>query len=269
MYSNGTLIEGFQELLKQDFFPLVKDRIEIQLSYDGEPHHTNKRGYGGDLVVRTAQFLVDNGVRVSFKATLALDSIHLLPQIWDSYKELYDRFDFVHYSPTLDQTNADNTDEAFATWKKAVVEIAKKEKNFIKEHGRPLCLWFSAPGKLVCSLNDTIHMHCDGKLYVCHGCQYQNCSDAFSVGKTSDVKNLEDFLSKDFRPSLRLAQCVDCSAPICAVCHVSELSKNEEDAANYKERWTSVMVNNGNRCRFFKYFAKVYHALKLSLLKQD
>ena len=204
----------------------------------------------------------------SFKATLSIDSLSLLPQIWDSYAELHEKFPHVSYSPTIDQTNRDNTDENFEVWKKVLVEIVKKEMNFIKKYHRPLWGWFSKPGKMVCNLNNTVNMHCDGGLYVCHGCQYQNCKSCFCIGETKNVTHLEDFLNEGFKPTLRHRKCVECSAVVCMVCHVNELGKCPDKAIKYKENWTRIIVNNEQRCRYFKYFGMMYQVMILSILNK-
>lgn len=264
MYSNGTLKNKFDEFLKQDFIDSIRDRIEIQLSYDGEPHHKLKRGTDSSVIFRVADELIERGFDVSFKATLSMDSLNLLPQIWDSYEELWQKYPFVYYSPTIDQTNGNNSDENFEIWKKVLVDIARRERVFIAEHKRPLWSWFTNPGKLACSPNNIVHIHCDGNMYVCHGCQYQERSKYFITGNTKQIDDLEKSLNKGFRPTLRDIRCVECSAVECSVCHVCELAKTDETAINHKELWTKIMVNNQDRCRFFQYFGKIYHAIRLA-----
>jgi hypothetical protein len=58
--------------------------------------------------------LIDRGFKsLSFKATLSFDHLELLPQIWDSYEELHERYNFATYSPTLDQSNENNSYDNF------------------------------------------------------------------------------------------------------------------------------------------------------------
>ena len=264
MYTNGLLYDRFEELSGQSFFDDIKNRVRIQLSYDGEPHHKLKRKTDSSIIIKTAKFLKSKGIDVSFKATLSLDSISLLPEIWDSYNELNDIFGDVEYSPTLDQTDKNNTEEAFETWKKILPEMAKKEKQFILKHGRPLWSWFRKPGKMVCNLNSSAHMHCDGKLYVCHACPYTN-RDGFVLGNTSTVEKLEDAVVSGIQPTLRHIKCVKCGAVYCAVCHVNEISKGNDDE-NWTKQWTVAMVNNQDRCRYFKYFGMIYRSLIMSII---
>lgn len=269
MYSNGTLVDRFGVLLSQDFSKTLGDRMEVQLSYDGEPHNSMKRRTSVDSIIRVADMLCDRGMQVSFKATLSMDSLSMLPMIWDSYSELHDRHPFVRYAPTLDQTDADNTDAAFEDWKRVLPDVASREVGFIRRNGYPLWNWFSAPGKLACNLNGSVHMHCDGNVYYCHGCEYQNGCERFVVCRTSDIERLEDMVNSGFRSDLRTRKCNECSAVVCAVCHVAELAKSDEMSKDVVGNWTRAMVNSPGRCRFFRHFAKVYYAMRLAMAKED
>jgi len=102
MYSNGTLVENYIDFLLQDFIESVSNRFHIQLSYDGEPHNTLMRHNSNTNVLKVADMLQKRGFYVTFKATLSFKMLHLLPQVWDSYKELQSKFPHIFYSPTLD-----------------------------------------------------------------------------------------------------------------------------------------------------------------------
>lgn len=57
VYSNGTLVEEYRKFLTGSFIDSIRDRIHIQLSYDGSPHNELKRGYVGGEVFETARLL--------------------------------------------------------------------------------------------------------------------------------------------------------------------------------------------------------------------
>lgn len=102
MYTNGVLYKNFEDLFSQEFFQEIRDRIEFQLSYDGEPHHFKKRHVKSDVIFKTADLMEKHKIPFSFKATLSFDSLELLPEVWDSYKELSKKYKNIRYSPTLD-----------------------------------------------------------------------------------------------------------------------------------------------------------------------
>jgi sulfatase maturation enzyme AslB (radical SAM superfamily) len=87
IFSNGTLDHKFKTLiLNEEFSPKLKNgRLSVQISFDGEPHHSLKRGYNPSEFTKTVEILVNNGITFNFKGTLAADSLHLMPQCWDSY----------------------------------------------------------------------------------------------------------------------------------------------------------------------------------------
>lgn len=264
-YSNGLLIDKYKELLSQDFFNDIKDRLHIQLSYDGEPHHTIKRGNTGDKVLETAQFLTDNNVWFGFKATLSYDMIDKLPEIWDSYRIVVDRFktNNVNYFPTLD-TAINPTLENFESWKHVLVEIATKEFNYFKINNRLIWQWFDNGRKMNCGLGNSIHMHNDGNIYICHGCPYLKNSKRFVVNSIDTVNSLYDVVSERFNMCLD-ETCIKCEATHCSACHVTQLKENED----IYENWSSCRSNDENKCKYYKYFGYIAKLLKFAVLKSN
>ena len=90
-----------------------------------------KRGNTRKQILDVAKLLQKNNIQFSFKATLSYDLIDKLPEIWDSYYELVPMFGSdVSYFPTLDTSTSPSL-ESFDAWKKAVVQVAKKEYLYI------------------------------------------------------------------------------------------------------------------------------------------
>ena len=256
-YSNGTLYEKFEELIQKDFFKNIAGRFHIQLSYDGEPHHKLKRKYDSAIVLKTARLLKDNGIDVSFKATLSFDMLKNLPYIWDSYNALYSEFgDCVSYSPTLD-VNASTLD-FLDEWKKSLIIVAKKEIDFISKHGRPLMTAFRGKQKCVCNVDYAISINVDGNIYVCHGCPYAKNKQQFILGNTNDDIKLEQFMTRRVDLSKCNESCDKCVAVYCSVCHALQV---DED---YSQNWISCMDKNKIRCQYFKAFGIIYRAFMLA-----
>lgn len=261
-YSNGTLTEKYRELLSQLYADELKTdgRFAVQLSYDGEPQHSTKRGYSAEKVFETADFLKLHGVPFSFKSALSFDMIKNLPEIWMSFRFLHDRYPDAHvrYSPTLDttQTHIEYLDD----WKTSLRRVAKLEFQFIKEHGYPLWSWFSEGRKSICKLKDTCLIHTDGKVYVCHGGPWAKCRNV--VIGTSEM-SLDEILSKTNDSDAISENCMKCSATQCAICHVTQLEEND----NVLEGWAMKRVNDSARCRYFKEFGYVSRLLKYAEMK--
>lgn len=197
VYSNGTLVEAYRKFLSSSCCDeSVKKRFHVQLSYDGSPHNEIKRGYTREKVIETAKLLDEAGVLISFKATLSFDMIPHLPEIWKSYAELEDMFpnSGLVYAPTLDTNVSDG--KWIDDWKKAVVEVAKLEREHILTRGRPLWSWLMREWKSNCRLKNSLHVHSDGNIYVCHGSPYAKCKQ-LKLGTLQD-DTFEDILARTY-----------------------------------------------------------------------
>ena len=128
------MTSAIDKLIAADYFAEARDRLEVQFSYDGEPHNSIKRKHDGKTTVENAKKLAAAGVQVRFKATLSYDMISKLPEIWDSYRTLHEQLSSyekadTQYAPTIDMMSNDAS--YFDEWKRAIAEVAKREKKFI------------------------------------------------------------------------------------------------------------------------------------------
>ena len=253
-YSNGTLTEKYNDFVKQDFISKIRDRLRIQLSYDGEPIHEIMRGDNGKDVVKTADLLFMNDIKFQFKATLPYDMVKHLSKVWDTYYWLFLRYgNSVSYFPTLDTSckdvklMQDNLDE----FVKQMKDIAKKEYVFVNRYGQHLMSWFNGR-KCNCDINDSIFMHTDGNIYYCHGCPYKNDNN-FAICSTKDVDDLMSVKQKKIDLSKLNKDCNKCIATFCASCHIEHL----ESDANVIDSWISCRSNNEKLCNYYKAFGKI------------
>jgi radical SAM protein with 4Fe4S-binding SPASM domain len=262
IYTNGTCKEGMDRFLKNAGEDILK-RTSIQFSYDGEPHHSLKRGYPSDTVISYFRKFKEAGARPKFKATLALDMIDRLPEIWKSYEKLYDELgDSVAYAPTLD-TSTQITEDLIPKWKKVMVEIAKMEMDFARKHGKPLMVWFGRGFKGSCRLTDTIHVQPDGKMYVCHACPYLDDPGKLYLGNTSTIERFDQaVLKKNLCNTTE--ECRNCGATYCTICHAT-LMKPDEDP---REKWLEAKPREMLRCRIFQEFGKIDLALRLACSRE-
>lgn len=257
-YSNGTLLDTYREFLSKPFIKDIKDKIHIQLSYDGDPHNELKRGYKKDKILQAADLLNEAGISFVFKATLAFDMIPHLVEIWKSYEELFYKYpnNNVRYIPTIDTANT--SAEYYDDWKKVLLEVAKLEYKFIDKNGFPLWTWFSDGHKMSCRLKNTFHIHTDGNIYVCHGAPYLK-NNKLKIGNTSTT-DLNDLLKTTQETHQLLESCIKCSATYCSVCHVVQLSEDDD----VYEGWIRKRPSNQTRCKYYKYFGYISKLLKYS-----
>lgn len=257
IYSNGTLIHKYKELLCKDFIPDIKGRLHIQLSYDGEPHHTIKRANNSDKIFTVAKMLKQANVKFDFKATLSFDMICHLPEIWKSYEKLYEEFgNIVRYHPTLDTTF--DSLEYYDQWKNALKQIIKYEYSFVKKHKQPLWSWFSENSKRNCMLGNSIFIHNDGNIYICHGCAYKNENQNLKIGNTHDIGSLNNVISNQYHFDKLPDECINCCATSCSVCHIINITPYEDP----HQEWLECRIRKVNRCQYFKYFGVISHILK-------
>lgn len=263
LYSNGTLYDKYLEFLQFDFIDSIKDRFHIQLSYDGEPHHSIKRNYSKDIVFKTAHLLKENRFKFDFKATLTHDMIDKLPEIWDSYYETFLEFDkSIRYGVTIDSIASNSDEETFNKWKKAIIELGKRELKFIKHYGFYLSSIFSInDSKRVCNVNNVIFLHTDGNIYSCHGCPYLINKDKFILGNTKELDSL--FINKKEYNVERDFICKKCIAKYCAICHVTEI-KSDDIFSN----WSLDIKDNYNKCKYYKYLGLVNRIMNFILIKR-
>lgn len=262
IYSNGTLIHKYEQLLNANFIDDVRSRLHIQLSYDGEPHHTIKRGNNSDKIFSVARMLKAAHIKFDFKATLSFDMIFHLPEIWKSYEKLYEEFgNDVRYHPTLD-TTLDSL-EYYNEWKNALQQIIKYEYSFVKKHKYPLWSWFNETSKRNCMLGNSVFIHNDGNIYICHGCAYKNENQNLKIGDTHNINSLNDVISTQYQFDSLPNECINCCATSCSVCHIMNIESNEDP----HQKWLMCRIRKVNRCQYFKYFGIMSNMLRYLCMK--
>lgn len=267
MYTNGTILSAFLTLVMLPDFELIKNRFTIQISYDGEPHNTIKRGYSYTDISRTLQLLYENNINVKFKATLSYDMIINLPEIWKSYAELDRNFPLfnVQYAPTLDTNVFDIPIKYLNDWKQSLIQIVRYELDRLKTGKKYLMSWFYCiDEKKFCGINERIMLNDDGKIYICHGCPYAKNSNDFIIGYTNKIKSLFDIMLFNHNVDQLKDSCKKCGAEICTNCHITMCNSKM-----WEKTWTTFFDSNHCRCNFFKMFGIIKHAMNLAILTKD
>lgn len=263
IYTNGILTDELDSFLNFAVDASLEDRIDMQFSYDGEPHNSLKRHNDGKTTIQNAKKFIQSGFDVDFKATLSYDMISKLPEIWESYRLLHDEIGrCASYGPTIDMS-ADNG-SYISEWKEAVREVMKKEKHFIMKHGYPLMTWLNDYQKRSCSIDNTVHLHSDGKMYICHGCPYSSNAESKSYGSFMDIDSLAPYLKNYDSSIAENAHCTRCGAVYCAVCHA--MNSYEKTVSKNIQQWNKCKSNSEERCLYYQYFSYMAAALKYALI---
>jgi len=258
IYTNGTYRKGMDMFLDGVNHATMK-RTSLQFSYDGEPHHTVKRGYSPDVMIEYVKKFLDAGADAHFKATLSLDMIDSLPDIWKSYESLFMKLgNVVSYSPTLDTVDR-ISEEDVQMWISAMKKIARLEFDFARKHGRPLMSWFGPGYRGNCRLTNTVNVQPDGNIYICHACPYMSDCRKTLLGNTSEIETFDDVTIKTY-PDTMSEDCVNCGATYCTICHASLLRPDEDPA----KEWLNVKSREPLRCKLFREFGKIHLAFILA-----
>lgn len=263
MFTNGLLLDNFKKMVSQSWFENIKNRFNIQISYDGEPHNVLERGYNKEKILKTFDYLVNNDIKPSLKATLSLKNLKLLPQIWISYYEIFKKYNHISYSPTLDTT--DNNISYLNDWENSLQEIITYELNFLKKYQRPLWFWFKESEKINCLNSNRLHIHNDGNIYLCHGCPYLENNNKFVIGNTKQGKLSDLFI--DYETDEINMTCKMCDALYCSVCHINNISDNVNNIDGVNNNWIKCRHLNENKCKYYRIFAKYSRILKTAFIK--
>ena len=247
------------------YFYEIRNRFNIQISYDGEPHNTIKRGYSYASIKRTIQLLYENKLNLKFKATLTYDMIKNLPKIWKSYEHLQNEFPDINinYSPTLDTTQCDINNDYYIDWINSLIQISKYELNRLKSGNNYIWSWFhSYDDKSFCGIDNRLMLNADGNIYICHGCPYSKNNGDFIINNTKNIQSLYDIFYHNKNCNNKLKRtCELCSASICNNCHITFCNSKY-----WKNTWIDDFDKNKLRCKFFKAFGLIKHALEFAIL---
>lgn len=274
LYSNGYNFKNLERTLVG--FEEIKDRVFVQISFDGftnDIFRISSKGGTSENVMRSFQHLADEGYNVHMKATLPMQSFKDITKNWDHFRELFDKYKeynnvSISYAPTIDYTqNAYNIDDYqghLDIFKQQILEVAKREIKFFREHNRFLLTWFSTEiteAKTNCSSGvNFISLDTEGDTYACHGAFYSPIKDELKQASLSD----DDFVDKVTKFNSNIATvinhtpetCKGCESTYCAVCPVvlAENSKKE----TFTERWSDRPAHG--LCGFYKEFGKIHRA---------
>jgi len=273
MYSNGYDIKPHEKLLK--LFEGKLDKLQIQISYDGAGAHAkdrkDKRGRSTEETVRQNIYKVaESGVALGLKATLVPENFHMLPDIWEDYKNLFETLPenvSVNLYPTIDYHN-ERGDLNIEGWQKSLHILAGKELAFHKKYGHHLMSWFGGQ-KRNCSAGKHISaVDVFGNSYLCHGALYEPGKEDFKLGhitqdKVTFVNNLESsFNTFSSHPPEDPLGCKTCVATMCQRCHIIKHASSEKE--EFMDRWYDNQ-SQPFMCYYFKEFGKVDRAVQALL----
>ena len=266
-YSNGFFIERYLEDLKYFNTKVGKDRLLMQISYDGKPINdivrlTKQGKPTSETCVKAFKLLKDNGFSVKFKSTLPIEHCD---KLYDSFVDLVELGE--GYFPTPDVAHWYDADK-IDTYMKNLSDNLIKIAQYIYEHDLPASTfrWFTKSHAKCSAGCNYIALDVDGMVVPCHSAMYDSEDHRWGNILEPDIwdKCKSKFrVYEDLRSDLGTSQkCLDCDVLYCMTCpaHTYDLLKG-----TYRERWTGV---NPNMCLVFKIADEVHKALLAALEKK-
>jgi uncharacterized protein len=261
IYTNGYNVDALM-----DVFGGCKDKIDIQVSYDGEKIHDLKRFTAGgnktaSRVRDNIYRLHENGFNIKIKSTVTYDTMEHMAECWDDVKRIHDDIDGVRYSPTVDYHSSEIIMDMDKV-RKCFVAVAKKDLEFYKENGYYLFSWFGSRGPVRCGFfKYGMSINTNGDMSYCHGCDYSSCTDDMCFGNISDgdviskIKHNNDY----FDVPKKVDGCEGCIVTQCSACNVTSYEHSKKK--DFLGRWFDLSCQK-NQCDMFREFSKVSISLK-------
>lgn len=265
IYTNGYKCDTLIDLFKD-----IKDKVNIQVSYDGGIINRKNRVLAGgqetsDKVRETIYRLSAEGFNYHLKSTLTYNDMQYLGDAWDDIKSLHDELGkHIRYSVTVDYTKEYNMDMAVV--RKNFVDIAKREKKFFRENGYHLFSWFEGQKKKCTFMKYGMCIDTNGDLLYCHGCSYSCNRDDLVFGHITDGDIIDKVIKNyGYFNAPEIPACGDCISDTCMTCNVQKHINSKKDG--FFDRWYDLTCQT-EQCDMFREFSKVRKALE-DVLRRD
>lgn len=273
IYTNGTMIkEMLPSLLKCKGKKVGGEpKFITQVSYDGNPVNDitriPKNGKVASQIVREAlEILKENELDFSLKATLEHKNFKYLPEIWDDFYSLYKTYGKnVKYALTIDYHNIE-IEKYYDDLEKALLEVAKREKDFYKENKTFLSSIFEMKKAFCSAGKQSMTIDIDGSIYLCHGCLYSNSKPEFCYSSIFRPEFLDD-LKEKFKEvnTFFIEDCENCVAMLCLRCNVKKYELSNKKI--FLDKWNDY-TDQKELCKYYKLSGRIGRAL-IELIKEE
>jgi uncharacterized protein len=258
IYSNGTKLEDLKGLLvKYRNADRVNGhpKLVMQVSYDGEPIHTLFRAES-EKVRETLNWLDRHNIPFTIKSTVPYEGFKYMHEAYLDIKELGlsfrgTGFKNLDYFPTIEHYNDEVNKEGDLVQyeedlRKSLVKIAKSE---LEDKKYNIFRWFTNSRAVCTAGKDLIAIDCDGKIYPCHGCLYED-KETHVLGDIDDpnVFSKLDHYRKQISDALSKEMCPECEVKFCLRCNHAKFVYSSK--TDYFDKWTDGKAQP-DICRFY------------------
>ncbi len=261
MYSNGYIVD---ELI--DIFNGIEERLNLQISYDGNPIHDKQRlhrngGLTSDTIKNNVKKLLESGIKPSLKSTIVLSDLKHFDEAWQDIKDFgLETGHLFRYSPTIEYHDGETPLDFLGEFEDSLKRYVKKELHNIKDGNKPVLGWLGNDKSKCGFTTSGLFVDIDGGIYYCHGCSYVEDPSVFRFSELGDINLIEKLKSnkEDFRPVYNQT-CDMCIASVCLGCNVVKYINSSKDG--FFDRWNDYTCQE-NLCEYYKLFGKYDEVLK-------
>jgi radical SAM protein with 4Fe4S-binding SPASM domain len=264
-------------LIKVKDKPFIREtpaKFVVQVSYDGNPLHDKnrltKQGNRTSPIVKNAiQLLVENDINFGLKSTLPWDGFKYLPEIWEDIRGMREEFgNNIAYSVTVDYHNVD-----FYSRKRevelAILEIARKEINFFREHEGFLSNIFRNDRAYCATAKSMAAIDTKGQVFYCHGCLYSKDAEDFKYASIYDknfVEKIRETHERFYNNDVEPEECQNCVATMCLRCNVTKYQASQIE--DHVDRWFDY-TSERELCDYYQMVGKIRAALINITLEEE
>jgi len=264
VFTNGYLIDSVLDKLST-----VKDKIWIQVSYDGKVIHDKYRKsidhqLTSDRVLHNYKLLVKHNFECSIKSVLPVSDIHNLVEVYKEFESLNETYltkfnKSLIYNPSFDYYSLYDWSEIENKLKQALKNLI----GYLKHKERIYISWFQPrPKRAICSLGSSmIAIDVNGFIHPCHGFIYYKDhkfkTHIFDHNVFDKLELMFNFFSQ--KNKYEPAECKSCTVNFCMRCNASfySLSKKTSDYERLWDKDSTIWL-----CKTYKLIDKAYRALK-------
>ncbi len=278
LITNGSSLKNILKIFPD--LEKMKDRVHIQISYDGKAIHDkdriikkgNKIIQTSDFVLKTLDELIKITNNISLKSTLNIKYLPLVPEVIKEFRELslkYNKIFLYAVSEVKTLIHYLSEQEIKELVKENFPNILKEEKINLEIFNRPLTQWlnklnFKTPGAFCTASIDSITISPNLDILYCHRCEYYDKNSELIYG---NIKNFDNFLKNEKiflnNKDNYYSNCKNCEAIYCQKCPAEYAEIN-----NIKQIDKIYNSWNDNICVYYKEISKYLYLFWKQFLKK-
>ena len=267
LYTNGSRMDKVIPLLLplRDLPCNEKNKVLVQVSYDGNPIHDlrrlDKKGNAtSDIAKKAMDLLFLNKIVFHIKSTLMPKDFCRMSEAWDDIFQLRQKYgNNINYAPTIDYYTDAYTEKNYRDLETAVLDIAFKEASLNKRRENFLLGWFARPNKAVCgSGRNMFAIDINGNVHFCHGCIYGNKLQYSNIYEDDTLFEKLERNREMLDVKVYNEECEKCVATTCIRCNYQKYLNSD------KKRFTDKFFDFTSQpylCEYYKLIGKIDRAL--------